>query len=857
MTTSEISPQQPFLRPFQQRVFDCIQHGRSVILQAPTGAGKTRAALAPFVANLARQGNRLPLTCRYVVPMRVLANQFYREYHDLATRIDREAPTRLEHMYWELGLSPIAIQTGEQPDDPQFESILTFCTIDQLLASFLAVPYGVGQRKANLNVGAVAGSYLVLDEPHLYPLLGDGKSVFGARTTTIQMLRLLKSVTPFVLMTATFSTSLLERLAQLLDAAIVTVDDPQELQEIAQGRIRTYQRSHEPMSAQAILAGHYQRENNRCTLVICNTVLRAQQMYLQLRQAEARGTRVVLLHSRFTVEDRRQLSEEVEHELGPDQWKNGIYHGRDIIVVATQVVEVGLDISVQVLHAENAPANGLIQRAGRCARFARQQGSVIVYPLPKDDEGKEASMLPYDKGACSSTWSALEQFDGQQVGFPEEQILINAVHTEEDQDLLKRYSQNEGEILKRIFESFNSNKRGIASTLIRDVSQVQILIHDHPEEAIKEDPWHWQSFSMHPDSLASSRRWEALQEQSQKLGLDWACKEAQPIIKDADSVDNRQKTSYLWQPVTNHEAIPQALVIALPSKLARYDAKLGFVLLDGTLELKSNGYQSTPLKVQPLDFENIGSRQTSYQDHIAGLVHAYNVGIKGQLDYVSCKLELEMGLPSGMVDQAIRLAIACHDLGKLNQQWQEWALAWQKLLYEQQMRPTYALPNPFFCFAKTDNNYSPQQKQLQSQVTPKRPHHACESVAIGRSLIGTSLDISRAGGQERLPVLRAICGAIARHHTSQASEYGSVVLDKHARKAAEEALKIVHQGAVWSYDAVRLAKQIPEGGDLAPETALTPKLTRPELTGRRIDELEALLYFVIVRALRLADQRAG
>jgi CRISPR-associated endonuclease/helicase Cas3 len=857
MTTSEISPQQPFLRPFQQRVFDCIQHGRSVILQAPTGAGKTRAALAPFVSNLAQQGNKLPLTCRYAVPMRVLANQFYREYHDLAARIDKEAPTRLEHMYRDLGLPPIAIQSGEQPDDPQFESILTFCTIDQLLASFLAVPYGVGLRKANLNVGAVAGSYLVLDEPHLYPLLGDGKSVFGARTTTIQMLRLLKSVTPFLLMTATFSTSLLERLAQLLDAAIVTVDDPQELQAIAQGRIRTFRRSPESMNAETILTDHYQRESNRCTLVICNTVLRAQQMFLQLRQAEDRGTRVVLLHSRFTVGDRRRLSQEVEHELGPNQWKNGIYHGRDIIVVATQVVEVGLDISVQVLHTENAPANSLIQRSGRCARFAGQQGSVIVYPLPKNDEGKEANTLPYNKDICSSTWSALEQFDGQQVGFPEEQILINVVHTEEDQDLLKRYNQNEGEILKRIFESFNTNNRGISSTLIRDVSQVQILIHDHPEEAIREDPWRWQSFSMHPDSLASSRRWEALQKLGQDLGLDWVCKEAQPIVEDADSVDNRQKTSYRWQSVTNREAIPQAMVVALPSQLARYDAELGFILLDGSLERQPNDYQSTPLQVQPLNYENIGSRQTCYQDHIDGLVHAYNAGIKGQLDYVSRKLEQEMDLPSGMVDQAIRLAIACHDLGKLNQQWQEWALAWQKLLYEQQKRSTYALPNPSFCFAKTDHNYSPQQKQLQSQVTPKRPHHACESVAIGRSLIGASLGISRTEGQEYKPVLRAICGAIARHHTSQASEYGPVVLDERTRKAAEEALKIAHQGAVWSYNADRLDMQIPKGGDLAPETALTPKLTRPELTSGRIGELEALLYFVIVRALRLADQRAG
>src|SRR6266568_2942812 len=298
----------------------------------------------------------------------------------------------------------------------------------------------------------------------------------------------------FVLMTATFSSSLLKQLGELLEAEIVTVSDSQELQEIAQGRARTFQRSPEPMDAEAILAEHCQRECNRCTLIVCNTVLRAQQMYLQLRKAAPSETRIVLLHSRFDVEDRRRLSEQVEKELGPQHWKDGIYQGQDIIVVATQVVEVGLDISAHVLHTENAPANSLIQRAGRCARFAGQQGRVIVYPLPKDEEGKDANTRPYDKVTCEATWKALEPFDGNEVSFLQEQELIDAVHTDEDKELLDRYMQYERMILSHIFESFNTNARSVSSTLIRNISQVQVLIHDHPEDAIKEDPWRWQSF---------------------------------------------------------------------------------------------------------------------------------------------------------------------------------------------------------------------------------------------------------------------------------------------------------------------------------------------------------------------------
>src|SRR5713226_303461 len=322
------------LRPFQEKVFQHIMNGRSVILQAPTGSGKTKAALMPFLQNLAQRGNVLPHTCRYAVPLRVLANQFYREYESIATRIDLQGRTHLTEMYRSLNHNAISIQTGEQPDDPQMESALTFCTIDQLLASFLAVPYGVGPNRANLNVGGVIGSFLVLDEFHLYPLLRDGKSVFGARTTAIQMLRLLKSITPFVLMTATFSTSLLNRLKALLNAEIVTVSDPVELREIAQGRKRIFWRSQVSMNAEAIQEEHQQRKHNRCTLIVCNTVLRAQKLYLQLKEAETQGTRVVLLHSRFSTQDRKRLSEEVEQELGPEKWTNGTYVGQDIIVIA-------------------------------------------------------------------------------------------------------------------------------------------------------------------------------------------------------------------------------------------------------------------------------------------------------------------------------------------------------------------------------------------------------------------------------------------------------------------------------------------------------------------------------------------
>jgi CRISPR-associated endonuclease/helicase Cas3 len=864
------------LYPYQQRVYELVHRKKRVIIQAPTCAGKTRAALAPYIDHQARYqiakasrateeaealAQAFPLTCRYVVPMRVLANQFYREYEELAKRIDAETGSRLIEHYRSLNRPAIAVQTGDTPDDPQFESLLTFCTIDQLLASALSLPYGIGNRRANINVGAIAGSYLIFDEFHLYPLSSEGKSIEGARTTTLALLRLLSPLTPFVLMTATFSTQLLERLAKLLDAEVVTVTDD-ELVALNRNRTRVFRRATEPMNAQDIVVAHQRRRRESgeasCTLVVCNTVERAQKTFLGIRaalQGEAETT-VRLLHSRFTVEDRKRLSDELEQYLGPAQWKGGHYRGKDVIVVATQVVEVGLNISVQTLHTEIAPANSLIQRAGRCARFEQQQGEVIVYPLPLNSEGKPASALPYQQTSCDATWTALEQLDGQVVGFRQEQWLIDEVHTQEDRVLLDRYEREEYQIREEIFKCFKFNDRGLTTTLIRDVAQVQILIHNNPKEAITEEPWHWQSFGVYPTLLRGSR-WEALQERGHTLGLNWICMQAVPLdastSEDADLLDSRQKTRYTWDEITNPGQIAKTLRVVLPRQLATYDPDLGFALLDDSLPVQPGDYQSKKIEGNNGNREKFVSRVTRYEEHIAGLRQAYFKSIKEEMAYIAHQLETEMELSAGIVDEAIRLAIGCHDLGKLNRQWQQWALAWQKKLYQKEDRYPYQKPADF-CFAKTDN-YKREHEKWQREVTPKRPHHACESVAISDSFIKHCLGVSK-DNRRAMPVLRATCGAIARHHTPQASKYTAPVrLDKAAQEAARRTLVDVHMGSNWPYDLTKLKFEITESNDLAPASG-TWKITKPDFENGRIGILETWLYFVIARALRIADQRA-
>ncbi len=393
------------------------------------------------------------------------------------------------------------------------------------------------------------------------------------------------------------------------------------------------------------------------------------------------------------------------------------------------------------------------------------------------------------------------------------------------------------------------------------------MIHNDPDEELKLRPWRYQSFGLHPGSLMG-KHWNRLQERRQECDLAWMCKQAEMNKAEQQQQeaedDHRLPTTYEWKPVTAPSQIPGALLIALPHQLATYDKQLGLVFLDERIELppawkarlEAQHYQSGLVKRDGNRDDEMETRLQRYEQHVGGLADAYHYLIYHELAYAMQRLEQLMGLDKGTIDTAIQLAIATHDLGKLDKQWQRWARAWQRFRHEKKWPATpYAEPDGMAFLAKTNYDYnSLKEREWQKELAIKRPRHACESVMAARRLILFSLGVTGAQSPN-MPVVRAICRAIAHHHSPTAHEYGKTEITEGAKAAIKKAFELVRRGSRWDYDLDRLLLQF-DKGDLFPVNASEGRFTHPEVAESREQRLETWLAFLIVRALRLADQRA-
>lgn len=175
--------------------------------------------------------------------------------------------------------------------------------------------------------------------------------------------------------------------------------------------------------------------------VVVNTVQRAQDLYQLIRESRSD---VHLVHARLPLAIRKHREQEILSQFGRSS--TGLRTG---VVIATQVIEQSLDIDFDVLISDLAPADLLLQRAGRLHRHARAQrgnfSRARVYIAGFHAQGgsgpdRDALGFVYDEYILWRTWGSLQA--QQHLVLPDEiDSLVQMVYSDHELPILAQFSE--------------------------------------------------------------------------------------------------------------------------------------------------------------------------------------------------------------------------------------------------------------------------------------------------------------------------------------------------------------------------------------------------------------------------------
>jgi len=342
-------------RDFQQQVAALGDYACCI---APTGSGKTEAALL-WALNRLRHRPHLSKIL-YLLPTTTTANAIHQRLGALFGKAHVGLAHSKARLLRDDPEGEAEEDDGEVRQDLLFEAAffpaLTVATLDQLLLAGLHGKYWVFRNHA------LAQSAVILDELHAFDPYTLG--LLGAFARQLRLLHV-----PVLALSATFP----QPLRQLFESWFPETQVVQDHSLLAEARGQWQFRDDTDFSERAYLRkiARQMRQGERF-LLVRNTVRGAQETFECLREF---GAPVRLLHSAFMQKDRRSIEKAI---LDAEN------SGSKTSLVATQIVEVSLDIDYDHLVSELCPPDAMVQRAGRCNR-ARKKNHATITVLAADE----------------------------------------------------------------------------------------------------------------------------------------------------------------------------------------------------------------------------------------------------------------------------------------------------------------------------------------------------------------------------------------------------------------------------------------------------------------------------------------
>lgn len=368
--------------PFPWQVALAMGEELAELVRVPTGAGKTEGAALSWLwrRRFAEESVRraTPRRLVYCLPMRVLVEQTVSR---LRAQLDQagQADIRIHKL---MG-GAVARDWIDRPED---DAILVG-TLDQLLSRALMRGYGESRFRWPIDFGLLHTDALwVCDEVQLF---GEGLATSAQLEAFRRHLPRGPGPSATLWMSATVEPAWMETVDCPAPTRVLRLS-PDDRTGDLQRRLSAEKRLSriDALIPDAVTGAH---RSGTLTLVVANTVRVARDLFAGLRRHKALGDiDLLLLHSRFRPPER---AAQVQRLLSATPEA-----GR--IVVATQVIEAGVDISAATLITEAAPWASLVQRFGRCNRRGDIPEAQVLWAPP-------ARAAPYDPDEIEAATATL------------------------------------------------------------------------------------------------------------------------------------------------------------------------------------------------------------------------------------------------------------------------------------------------------------------------------------------------------------------------------------------------------------------------------------------------------------------
>ena len=423
------------------------QDSGRIILNAGCGEGKTAAALL-FAQKLLKE-NRIDRII-FTLPTKFTANNLNRDLtdkyaipeelvgitHGDASEFLRQRMQETESQHREQEIDEDEIHNlimAQVFENSIYAKPITISTVDHLIMSLYH-----GYKFADRAFSNVASSLVVFDEVHYYE-----KHTMGAIAETMR--RLTELQVPHLVMTATIPCAVRKELDDLVlkqpyrfqraPAVIQDTSNPKTPFEIE--RLTETLIDENDNSVSDELLELIQQNIDRRQIIFVNQVARAKKIYQTLADSGITEN-LICYHSGFISKHRNEKEKIIRalFKSPKDREETDIsalecrdFHNTEpCILVSTQVSELSLDISADVMYSEIAPIDSIVQRGGRLHRkgeYPHNNGYIhrMYIAPPYEDEN---ACLPYDQEILQCSWNVV----GQRYTFQNACKWVNAVYPE-------------------------------------------------------------------------------------------------------------------------------------------------------------------------------------------------------------------------------------------------------------------------------------------------------------------------------------------------------------------------------------------------------------------------------------------